>query len=129
MNLHEPASQVKVDHTLADVSADDYDALSIPGGFINPDLLRQAAAARAFVRSFDACGKPIATLCHGPFKPVARLSDKATTLEVALAGCARALQKRGSQPDPKRGGSLTTAISNDLKLRAPVVKASGFSAD
>jgi protease I len=67
VNLHEPASRVKVDYTLSDVSVDDYDALLIPGGFINPDLLRQSAAAREFVRKFDASGKPIATLCHGPW--------------------------------------------------------------
>lgn len=67
VNLHEPASRVKVDHTLSDISVDDYDALLIPGGFINPDLLRQSAPAREFVRRFDASGKPIATLCHGPW--------------------------------------------------------------
>lgn len=67
VNLHEPAGRVKVDHTLAEVSVDDYDALLIPGGFINPDLLRQSAAAREFVRRFDGSGKPIATLCHGPW--------------------------------------------------------------
>jgi protease I len=67
VNLHEPASRVTVDYTLAEVSHEDYDALLIPGGFINPDLLRQSAEAREFVRSFDASGKPIATLCHGPW--------------------------------------------------------------
>ena len=67
VNLHEPASRVKVDRTLDDVSVDEYDALLIPGGFINPDLLRQSAAARDFVRAFDRSGKPIATLCHGPW--------------------------------------------------------------
>ncbi|WP_157264398.1 type 1 glutamine amidotransferase domain-containing protein [Azohydromonas aeria] len=67
VNLHEPASRVKVDRTLSDASVDDYDALLIPGGFINPDLLRQSAPAREFVRGFDAGGKPIATLCHGPW--------------------------------------------------------------
>jgi protease I len=67
VNLHEPAGRVQVDRTLADVSPDDYDALLIPGGFINPDLLRQSAMARDFVRQFDAARKPIATLCHGPW--------------------------------------------------------------
>jgi protease I len=67
VNLHEPARRVGVDRTLPGVSADEYDALLIPGGFINPDLLRQSAAAREFVRAFDASGKPIATLCHGPW--------------------------------------------------------------
>jgi len=56
-----------VDHTLSEVSVSDYHALLIPGGFINPDLLRQSAEAREFVRKFDASGKPIATLCHGPW--------------------------------------------------------------
>ena len=67
VNLHEPAGRVKVDRLLADVSPDDYDALLIPGGFINPDLLRQSAMARDFVRQFDTERKPIATLCHGPW--------------------------------------------------------------
>lgn len=67
VNLHEPAGRVKVDRTVAEVSADDYEALLVPGGFINPDLLRQSAEAREFVRRFDASGKPIATLCHGPW--------------------------------------------------------------
>lgn len=67
MNLHEPGSRVRVDRTLNDANADDYDGLLIPGGFVNPDLLRQSAAARAFVRSFGEAGKPIASLCHGPW--------------------------------------------------------------
>jgi protease I len=67
VNLHEPASRVKVDKTLEEASPGDYDVLFIPGGLLNPDLLRQSAAAREFVRRFDAEQKPIATLCHGPW--------------------------------------------------------------
>ena len=67
VNLHEPASRVKVDKTLAEADPADYDGLLVPGGFINPDLLRQSAEAREFVRAFDLVGKPIATLCHGPW--------------------------------------------------------------
>ena len=67
VNLHEPASRVKVDHLVSEVTPDEYDALLIPGGFINPDLLRQSAEAREFVRAFDRAGKPIASLCHGPW--------------------------------------------------------------
>src|SRR3982751_831638 len=52
MNLHEPASRVRVDLTIDEANPNDYDGLLIPGGFVNPDLLRQSAAARAFVRSF-----------------------------------------------------------------------------
>ena len=67
VNLHEPAGRVKVDRTLDEAVPGDYDALLIPGGFINPDLLRQSALAREFVRDFDASGRPLATLCHGPW--------------------------------------------------------------
>src|SRR5689334_21824690 len=48
VNLHEPASRVGVDRVIDEVSVDDYDALLIPGGFINPDLLRQSAVVRQF---------------------------------------------------------------------------------
>jgi protease I len=79
VNLHEPASRVGVDRTIDEAKVDDYDALLIPGGFINPDLLRQSAAVRRFVADFDRAGKPIATLCHGPWVLVsAGLSDGRT---------------------------------------------------
>ena len=65
VNLHEPASRVGVDKTVEEANPAEYDALLLPGGFINPDLLRQSQRAREFVRAFDAAGKPIATLCHG----------------------------------------------------------------
>src|SRR6478609_6174547 len=67
VNLHEPASRVSVDKTVEEADPADYDALLLPGGFINPDLLRQSAEAREFVRAFDSAGKPIASLCHGPW--------------------------------------------------------------
>jgi protease I len=67
VNLHEPASRVHVDKTIAEANPADYDGLLLPGGFINPDLLRQSAEAREFVRAFDLAGKPIASLCHGPW--------------------------------------------------------------
>jgi protease I len=67
VNLHEPASRVHVDKTIAEANPNDYDGLLLPGGFINPDLLRQSSEARDFVRAFDRAGKPIASLCHGPW--------------------------------------------------------------
>src|SRR3954463_1104793 len=67
VNLHEPASRVHVNKTIQEASPSDYDGLLLPGGFINPDLLRQSEEARNFVRAFDSAGKPIATLCHGPW--------------------------------------------------------------
>lgn len=67
VNLHMPATRVGVDRVVTDTDPDAYDGLLLPGGFINPDLLRQSAAARDFVRAFDHSGKPIVTLCHGPW--------------------------------------------------------------
>jgi protease I len=67
VNLHKPANKVDVNKTLSEANPADYNALLVPGGFINPDMLRQSAAARDFVRTFDSANKPIATLCHGPW--------------------------------------------------------------
>jgi protease I len=63
----DPASTVKVDRTVEEVSPDDYDALLIPGGVGNPDQLRGDENAVAFVREFHPEGKPIAVICHGPW--------------------------------------------------------------
>ena len=67
VNLHMPAARVGVDKTISEADPGGYDGLLLPGGFINPDLLRQCAAARHFVESFASSGRPIATLCHGPW--------------------------------------------------------------
>ena len=64
VNLHEPAGKVHVDKIISEVTVDDYDALFIPGGFINPDFLRQSAEVRKFVKAFDEAQKPIAVICH-----------------------------------------------------------------
>jgi protease I len=58
--------KLPVDDTVFTADASDYGALLLPGGFVNPDLLRQSERARRFVEAFDRAGKPIATLCHGP---------------------------------------------------------------
>ncbi len=58
---------VKVDLTLATVKDADYDALVLPGGQINPDLLRVNADALALIKAFYASGKPIAAVCHAPW--------------------------------------------------------------
>lgn len=57
---------IDVDKELSDVSPDDYDALMLPGGVLNPDKLRQNNEAVAFVASFLEEGKPVAAICHGP---------------------------------------------------------------
>ena len=56
-----------VDLTLDEAEADDFDALLLPGGLMNPDELRSIPAAVNFVRAFAQSGKPIAAICHGPW--------------------------------------------------------------
>src|SRR3954470_16567002 len=67
MNLLWPGRKMHVDRTIFTADADDYDALLIPGGFINPDFLRQSERVLNFVREFEQAKKPIATICHGPW--------------------------------------------------------------
>ena len=58
---------VDVDVTLEQANAQQYAALVLPGGVINPDILRTKPEAVEFVRAFDGAGKLIAAICHGPW--------------------------------------------------------------
>ncbi len=58
---------VPVDHALTDIKVADWDALVLPGGQINPDLLRVDKDAVALVRDFASAGKTIAAVCHAPW--------------------------------------------------------------
>ena len=61
------AGTFSVDRLVTDASVDEYDALLLPGGTVNPDSLRINSDAVAFVRAFVATGKPVAAICHGPW--------------------------------------------------------------
>lgn len=63
------ADEFNVDRTVRDASPDDYDALLLPGGVINPDQLRKSAEAVDFVKGFFSEGgqKPVGAICHGPW--------------------------------------------------------------
>ena len=52
---------------LDQAQSQDFDALLRPGGVINPDTLRMQAKAIAFIKSFFEAGKPVASICHGPW--------------------------------------------------------------
>jgi len=65
-DLHE-AGTFQVDRLVGDASVDEYDALLLPGGTVNPDQLRADPVAVAFVRAFVDSGKPVAAICHGPW--------------------------------------------------------------
>ncbi|MET7816936.1 type 1 glutamine amidotransferase domain-containing protein [Micromonospora zamorensis] len=65
-----PANRYRVDRTVNDVNAADYDALLLPGGTVNPDRLRMNPQAMDFVRAFFQQQKPVAAICHGPWSLV-----------------------------------------------------------
>ena len=72
---------VTVDVALSEANADDYDALVLPGGQINPDKLRTEREALDLIRRFDEQGKPIAAICHAPWLLIeAGLADEGRTL-------------------------------------------------
>jgi protease I len=57
----------QVDLAVADAKAEDFDALMLPGGVMNPDKLRMNSDAVDFVRAFFEQNKPVAAICHGPW--------------------------------------------------------------
>ncbi|WP_081934094.1 DJ-1/PfpI family protein [Massilia sp. 9096] len=80
MNVQQPADLLRVGLKVEDARAADFDGLLIPGGYIGPDLLRQSAAARAFVQAFDAAAKPIAAMSHAALVLVSAGLAKGRTL-------------------------------------------------
>ncbi|WP_370390727.1 type 1 glutamine amidotransferase domain-containing protein [uncultured Winogradskyella sp.] len=58
---------LKVDKHILDVNEQDYNALVLPGGVMNPDTLRTDTSVLAFVKSFFESGKPVAAICHAPW--------------------------------------------------------------
>jgi protease I len=67
VNHFEKADKHPVDRTVAEANPDDYDALMIPGGVGNADLLRADEGMVEFTRGFFAQGKPVAVICHAPW--------------------------------------------------------------
>ena len=66
-NFTDWGTEVPVDVKLDDADPEDFDALLLPGGVINPDSLRIQPKAVAFVKAFFDAGKPVAAICHGPW--------------------------------------------------------------
>src|SRR3954469_6052227 len=67
MNHADKGETVAVDLTLSDAKPQEFDALMIPGGLMNPDSLRTTEEALEFVRHFFEEGKPVAAICHAPW--------------------------------------------------------------
>src|SRR3982750_1471813 len=62
-----PGRTIRPDLTVDEASADDFDALILPGGVRNPDTLRLHGNVIDLIKAFDRQGKPIAAICHGPW--------------------------------------------------------------
>jgi protease I len=66
-NFKQWGEAVKVDQPLEDANPNEFDALVLPGGVMNPDHLRMDPKAVNFVRQFVSTGRPVAAICHGPW--------------------------------------------------------------
>ena len=64
---HDKGDTIEAGKAVSDVEASDYDGLVLPGGVINPDILRTDADTVGFVRDFFASHKPVGAICHGPW--------------------------------------------------------------
>lgn len=65
--LDDPGKVIRPDVTIGTARVEDFDALILPGGVINPDALRTNDGAIALIRAFVASGKPVGAICHGPW--------------------------------------------------------------
>lgn len=65
--LDDPGRTIRPDLAIADARMQDFDALILPGGVINPDALRTNRFAVDLVRAFANARKPVAAICHGPW--------------------------------------------------------------
>jgi protease I len=62
--------KVKVDRTIGDANAEEFDAVHLPGGTVNADSLRMVPEVQAFLRAMQDAGKPITAICHAPWELV-----------------------------------------------------------
>lgn len=85
--LDDPGRVIRPDLRIADVQAEEFDALLLPGGVINPDALRTNEQAITLIRRFAELGKPVAAICHGPW-----LLVEADLLRGRRAACWRSIQ-------------------------------------
>jgi protease I len=61
------SAEIEVDRLIEEADESEYDALMIPGGVGNPDLMRMNENAVSFTRDFFEAGKPVAAICHAPW--------------------------------------------------------------
>jgi protease I len=109
---------VDVDLRLDDVRANDFDALVLPGGQMNPDILRAEPKAVQLVRDFIASGKVVAAVCHGPWLLVeadALRGRKATSYKSIRTDMINAGAKWEDSPVVTDQGIITSRNPGDLE--------------
>jgi protease I len=111
----DPGQTFEPDATLSNQSASTYDGLIVPGGTINADKLRMNEDAIAFVDAFITAGKPIASICHGPWTLVesGRLKGKTLTsfasLQTDILNAGANWVDESVRVDPEGGWTLVTS--------------------
>lgn len=111
----ESAGTFDVDALVGSATVEDYDGLLLPGGTVNPDKLRVDEAAVTFVRDFMASGKPVASICHGPWTLLEAGSVTGRTL-TSFPSIRTDLRNAGAQvvdQEVARDGNLLTSRSPD----------------
>jgi protease I len=109
------AGTFSVDALVKSASVDDYDALLLPGGTVNPDQLRMDSDAVAFVRDFASSGKPVASICHGPWTLIEAGVAKGRTL-TSFPSIRTDLRNAGAEVVDEQvvtDGNITTSRSPD----------------
>ena len=109
---------VKAEELVADVTADDFDAILIPGG-MSPDRLRTNKEVQRFVREFDTAKKPMFVICHGPQILISAQLVRGRTL-TGFASIADDIRNAGGlyrdQPVVSDGNWVTSRNPNDIPL-------------
>lgn len=111
----EDAGSFPVDLLVQDVVPEDFDALVLPGGTVNPDKLRMDEGAVGFVRDFVDSGRPVASICHGPWTLVEadRVRGKRLTSWPSVRTDLRNAGAEVVDEEVVTDGTLTTSRSPD----------------
>lgn len=110
-------TEYPVNVTLKNANVDDYDALILPGGVINPDKLRTNQEALTFVKSFFEKGKTVAAICHGPqvlINAEAVKDKKITSVEAIKIDLVNAGGKWEDTEVIYDNGLITSRVPKDL---------------
>ncbi len=109
---------VKAEELVADVTADDFDALLIPGG-MSPDHIRTNKDVQRFVKDFDAAKKPMFVICHGPQILISAQVVRGRTL-TGFAAIADDIRNAGGlyrdQPIVTDGNWVTSRHPGDIPM-------------